>query len=105
VFVVQRIDLIAQAMRRMPIVIVPVRDDLAARGFTRPIALRPNRDFLVQADIANAIIARNEIADRVSAVVDDDQFLGLVILPQEVFNRTRDELAAIVRRHDAGDEG
>jgi hypothetical protein len=104
VFAVQRIDLIAQTLRRMPVVVVPVRDDVAARGLARPIALRPDRDLLIQAEIANTIILRDEIADRVGAIVDDDQFLGLVILPQEVFNRARDELAAVVRRHDAGDE-
>ena len=59
-------ELLAQAGRTVPVVIVPVRDDLAARVLACDLALRADRAARVDADVAHA--RRNEIGDGVVTI-------------------------------------
>lgn len=47
---------------------------------------------------------RLQISHRVTTIIQDEQFLFNVILPQEILDRPRLKSAAIVGRDDAGDE-
>src|SRR5215213_10844862 len=47
------------APRWVPVVIIPMHDELALRFFTREITLRPDRQLLIETHVANAIIRRH----------------------------------------------
>src|SRR5438876_5364989 len=100
----ERLYLITQTPRRIPIVIIPMRDDFPARMLTRQIELRPQRDLFVERNIKNSLIRRHQIVDRIRAVIDYDQFPVRIVLVEEIFNRMRNELPAVVGRHDAGNQ-
>ncbi len=58
-------------MRRVPVVVVPVRDDLAARRLARQIPLRPHALLLFETNVAHALVRAAEIADRIRAVITE----------------------------------
>jgi hypothetical protein len=73
------------------------------RCFTAQVALRRQGGALAKSEVADTLVVGQQIADRVVAVVHDDQFTLWVALAQEIMHRLTDEAAAIARRHDATD--
>src|SRR6185369_5586931 len=49
----------AHAPRWVPVVIIPMHDELAARFFTREVAFGANRQLLIETHVANAIARRD----------------------------------------------
>src|SRR5260370_27354281 len=91
-------------MWRMPVIIVPVNNNVPSSLLTCQIALSPDSDLTRQADIADMLIGWYKITDRVGAVVNNDQFFVGVVLAQKVFNSLRHGCATVVGWHDAGDQ-
>ena len=96
-----RCDLTAQPARRVPVVIVPVRDDGAARLRAGAISLFANRCARRQPHVARPGSLFDKVAHRIVAIVDDDQFSRGIVLRIERFERKRQETPPIERRHDA----
>jgi hypothetical protein len=96
-----RLDLPAQPRRRVPVVVVPVRDQLAARLGARQVALGPDRAAAVDPQVADPRVRGDQIAHRRLAVVDDHQLGIREVLAQEVADRLRHPRRAIAGRHDA----
>lgn len=71
------------------------RDDIATRLLARPIVLGLNGEPISQADVTDALIPRHKIADRVRAIVHDDQFHVGIVLTQEILDRARHERPAL----------
>src|SRR5262249_50227379 len=65
--------LVTQPVRRIPIVVIPVGDDLAPRLGASQIALGPDRETRGGREVADAGQILGQIADAVFAVVYDDQ--------------------------------
>src|SRR6266702_929072 len=91
-------------MGRMPIVVIPMGDEVTPRLLTGQVALFTNRRSVRQPDIAYAVVWRDQLLDRIRAVVHDDQLSGGIVLAQKIFDRPRHEGPPIIGRHDAGDE-
>jgi hypothetical protein len=66
----RRLD--AELPRRVPVV-VPVGDHLAQCVLAGEVALGADGEPPVETDVANTRVVRQEIGDRVGAVVHDDQ--------------------------------
>src|SRR5262249_10925381 len=79
----EHLHLKAQAMRRVPVVIVPMGNDLAARFFASVVAFGADRLAVMMAKITDLRVRRDEIGDRIVAVVEDHQFPFGIILRQE----------------------
>ncbi len=94
----------AQPIGRHPIVVVPVRDQFALARVAGDIAFGSQWRSAVEPYVAHAWIRRREILDTILTIVDDDQFLVRVVLPQEVRNRLSDQVSSIPGRHDATDQ-
>ena len=76
----QFVNLPAEPMRRHPVVVVPVRDQVAATEFTSEIAFCSQRQFAFEALVTNSFVSGNQIGDAVLPVVEDDQFLVWIVL-------------------------
>jgi hypothetical protein len=98
-------DLVREAVRRVPVVVVPVHDDVATGLAHALVALGAQGEPPRLANVADLGVGGDQVADGVVAVIHDDQLLVGVILAQEVGDGARDERPAVVRRHDAGDQG
>src|SRR5262245_43112663 len=88
----------------MPIVIIPVRNDLSSRLLARQITLCANGGPTVLPQVVNVWISGDEIRDRVSAIVNDNQLLRLIVLTQEVGDGLRHKGATVIGGHNAADQ-
>jgi hypothetical protein len=89
----------------MPVVVVPVHDQVAAGQPDALVSLGAQRETLGETDVPDLRLLGNQVRDIIVAVVQDDQFFVGIILAQEVSDRPRDKLPSVVCRHDAGDQG
>src|SRR5437588_8860161 len=87
-------------MESLPIVVIPVSYDGAPCLFAGQVALRTDRRLFAQMDVANALIGRNQVANGVGAIVNDDQLFVGIFLAQEVGNSLYDKCAAVICGHD-----
>ena len=101
----QRLHLIANAMPRLPIVVIPMQNNLGAAALDREISFRAGGKLFGQCEISNLRIRRHEICNGIPAVIHDDQLFVRIILLQKVFDRLRYKVASVASRHDAGDGG
>src|SRR4051794_11238369 len=88
----------------MPIVVIPMNDDLAQAQVDAAVPLGTKRDRAVRAKVADARVARHAVFDRIGTIVENDQLTVWVVLVEKAVDRTDDEVAAVTRGHDAGDE-
>ena len=95
----QRRDLTTQPARRVPVVIVPVRDDSAARFLAGSISLFANRSARRQPHVTRLWSPFDKIAHRIITIVDDDQFSGGIVLRIERLER---KAAGSCRRLNVG---
>ena len=79
-------------------------DDRAAGQLTGKVALCPEDGPDIQPVVGDAVVSRQQIVHRLRTVVDDDQLLRRVVLPQEVANRLGDEGAPVEGGHDAANQ-
>src|SRR5262249_35201855 len=100
----QRLNLRAQATWRHPVVVIPVRDELAARYLAGDVAFGADGGPLVEAEIPNSIVAGYQVRDAVVSVVDNHQLTRGVVLLEEIANRLANERPAVARGHDARDQ-
>lgn len=98
----QRRHLRLDPRRRHPVVVVPVHDHLGAGRLAGEVALGAERELAIEAQVADALVDGQELADRPLAVVDDDELPLRVALAQEMAERARHQLGAIAGGHDAG---
>ena len=101
----QRLDLRGDARRSVPIIVVPVQDNVAMRFRAGRVALGADRLALLAADVTHLLMLRNQIGNAVVAIVEYDEFLVEEVLRQEHGDRPRHELAPVGGRHDAGNAG
>jgi hypothetical protein len=84
-------------------VVVPARDEASFGYFAGEIARRADARFLLMAQIANAGVWRDEVVDKIGALVDDDQFAPRIILSREGADGHRARSRGDPWGHDAGD--
>ena len=96
--------LAAQALRAIPVVIVPMRDQFAPRHADRFIALGADAGAGRHSDAADArvINASREVG---LLLVDDDEFQRGIVLPLEVADRLRNKGRPPPRGHDTAQQG
>src|SRR5271166_802410 len=70
----QRLQLGSQALRRVPIIVVPVRDKKSARLFTSDIPFGSDTQPPIEANVAYLRIALQKISDGIGPVVNHDEF-------------------------------
>lgn len=104
VFAPQSIDLIRDAMRRGPVIIVPVHDKAAATPPDAFIAFEAEALLLCVAGIADARVVRDEVDDGVGAVVENDELALGIVLREEGADGARHKGTPIRGGHDAGNE-
>jgi len=73
----ERLDLIGDTPWRVPVV-VEMRGDVAPRHLAGEVELGAERDLFRQALIADRRVGRNQIVDRVVAVVENDELAVFV---------------------------
>src|SRR6266536_3319252 len=88
----------------MPIVVVPVSYNSATCLFTSDIALGTQGGLLAQTDVANTLISRYEVANRVGSIINNNQFFVRIILAQEVGNSLGDKCPTVICGHNATDQ-
>lgn len=96
--------MVAEPIRGIPVIIVPVGDDRAACHFAGQVQLGTQGPLGVQTLVSDAFILRKEITNLVRAVIDDDQFFIGIVLPEKIADRQRHEAAPVVRWHEAGNQ-
>ena len=96
-------DLLGEAAGTVPVVVVPVSDEIARAISQARLRLAP-RSCDWETGVANSGRTLEEIADGIGAVVDDDEFFPGIALSLKTGEGEVDEAAAIVGGHDAGDE-
>jgi hypothetical protein len=79
----QGFDLVAQAPRSVPIVVVPVNDDVALGNFTRKVSFGAKPQPTWQRYVFDLRMGRDDVLDAVRSVVDDHEFLVGVVLREE----------------------
>jgi hypothetical protein len=92
------------ALGAVPVVVVPVHQQVAAGELHAAVALEAEGDAGIQAHIAQARVGGQQVAHRVVAVVEDQQLAGRVALAQEAGDRPRHKGAPVGGGHQAGDE-
>ena len=85
----------------MPVIIVPMSDNVTSCLLTGQIALASDRQPIRYMVIADAFICWHQIANSVAPIVDDDQLFVGIILAQKVLNGVLDEGTTITGWHDA----
>jgi len=98
------LHLIAKAPAGAPVVVVPVDAQAAVGLLTGKVPFCADRPSLGYGDVADTWIDREQVRQPVGAIVDDDQLTVRVVLQKPVPDRPGNQVAAIVGRHDAGDE-
>src|SRR5262245_58678044 len=58
---------------------------------------------MAKVDVTDARILGNTIINRVSTIIQNEQFQVRIILPKEAANRPMHEVTPIIRRHDTAD--
>src|SRR5207244_8742579 len=69
-----------ETVRAIPVVVVPMGDELPARFGTGAVALRADRQSPFDAEVAHGRLVPDQVGDRIASVVDDDQ-LAVAIRP------------------------
>lgn len=82
-------DLVGDAPVGHPVVVVPVEQDVAGGVLAGEVALGADGVATVEAEVTNGRVVRDEVADAVGAVVEDDEFFFGLILSEEVLYRPR----------------
>src|SRR5262249_9719490 len=103
-FMEKRRYLIRQPLRRAPVVVVPVHDDLTAGLVAGQISLRAYALGPRYTGVVNPRVFRHQIIDWIDTIVDHDQLARRIVLPQETLNRGGQKQAPICGRHDAGNQ-
>jgi hypothetical protein len=91
-------------LRPCPIIIIPVHDQATAAGLHALIAFDPECLFLGKAHVLHAGIQWEPIGHAVLAVIENQQFLIGIILPQKILDGQRHKAASVRGGHDARDE-
>ena len=100
----ERLDLKAQALRRVPIVVIPMGDNVAVRLLTSPVPFGADGLSAMMAQIADSWVNGNKVGDRILAIVEDHKFFVRIILSQKQPDRLRHEAPTVRRWHDARNE-
>ncbi len=100
----QRRDLGAEAVRGIPVVIVPMDDDGATRQLAGAVALGADTQSLLRVDVADSRID-GQIVAMIGAVINDDEFAFVIILALEIGDRLQHPVTPVAGRHDAADKG
>ena len=72
----ERLDLPAKPVRRIPVVVVPVRDESAARPLAGKVAFGADGEPSSETVVADALVGRKQVIDGPFAVVYDDELLS-----------------------------
>ena len=99
-----RRDLMAEPARSVPIVVVPVGDDLTPGVPAGDVTLFSDARPFGKMNVADAFLTFEEVADRFGAVVNDDELFVRVVLVEETTKGNANERTSIGGRHDARDE-
>src|SRR3569623_741292 len=83
--------LTAHTVSSIPVIVIPVKNDVSTRFRTGNIAFFSNSWARLQPKIADSRIVGNQIANRVGAVIHDDQLATWVILREECRYRGGDK--------------
>ena len=100
----QRVDLCAKPPWGVPIVVVPVRNELAGRVLAGEVTLGPDRPTTLEPDVTKPGVVGDEIADRIGTVIDNNQFLIGIILAKEIADCLGDKRPAVAGRHNTRDQ-
>ena len=76
-------DLVGEPPGGVPIVVVPVENDVARGALAGEIALGADGVSAVEPDVADLWIVGDEVAHTVGAVVNDEKFFVSVVLAEE----------------------
>ncbi|MFK4727432.1 hypothetical protein ABIE89_008532 [Bradyrhizobium niftali] len=98
----KRLDLGADARRRVPVVVVPVQNDVTARLGASGIAFGAERPVAAGTEIADLRMRGYQFGKAIVAVIEDDEFLVGKVLPEKHADRLRHELPPVRGGHDAG---
>ena len=93
-------DLIADSPVRVPIIVVPVQDDLPLRRLAGEVTLFSESDRLVQPEIPNHCNSWNQILDNVRTVIHYDELASRIILAQKILDGSGHERSAVTCRHN-----
>src|SRR5262252_6890010 len=100
----QRCDLGRQPPWRIPVVVIPVDDESAARQFASTIALGADAQPPGRMDIADTRIAAQLLAVIDVAIIGDDELALAMVLPSEISDGLHHPFAPIACGHDATDK-
>ena len=99
-------DLAAEALRSVPVVVVPVGHDLAAGQVAGLVAHGPDAPGGLAGDhVAEAGVVGEQPGQTALAVFDDHQFGADIVLGEEIPHRLAGELGPAPGRHDGRDQG
>ena len=100
----QRLDLLRYTVGRVPVVVVPVNDELAVSRSAGDIAFRADVLFSGQPNERNRGSSGRKRRDSCRAVVDDDELQIRIVLSKKTTHRVRHKMKPVARGHDAGDQ-
>ncbi len=89
----------------VPVVVVPMRNPIPKCVLASKVSLLADAALAGQMKVADAWIGRQQVRDRIGAIVDHDQFQVWIILRQEARQCVRDKRTTIVGGHNATDQG
>ena len=93
-----------QAMGRVPVVVVPMGDQLTPTQFAGQVAFRTHGKPLFETHVTDTLIVGDEVGDGILAVVHNDEFSRWIILPQKVPDGLADKAPSVAGWHYAANE-
>src|SRR5438132_5683824 len=82
---------------------VPVSNQAPLTQFTPEVTFGTKRETAIKPHVAYALVVRDQVGNRILAVVEDNQFSLRIILAEGVPDRLADKAPPIARRHDTTD--